>query len=61
MACLNGDVHQGLLLFIKMLKVVKVSQEIEAVGFFENLLVPLHAANGLAVFKDLDGLSFVTL
>ena len=44
-----------------MLEVVKVSQEIEVVGFFQNLLVPLHAANGLAVFKDLDGLNLVTL
>lgn len=40
---------------------VEVHQYIEAVGLLQKLLVSLHAAHGLAVFKDLDGLQLVAL
>ena len=40
---------------------VEVHQHIEAIGLRQKLLVSLHAANGLAIFKDLDGLQLVAL
>jgi hypothetical protein len=35
----------------KMLEMVEVLQELEAVLLLDNLLVPLHLTNGLAVLE----------
>ena len=58
---LNIDIHQVLLVIFKMLKMVEVLQEAEAVPLLDDLLVPLHLANSLAVLKDLANMSVVTL
>lgn len=61
MVGLNIHIHRVLLVVFKMLKMVEILQEVEAVPLLDNLLVPLHLANGLAVLKDLADMSVMIL
>lgn len=50
---LDCEVHELPLVVLKGLKVVQVSQDIEIIGFLQDLLVSLHRADGLGILQDL--------